>query len=140
MYKNYESDADLTYSSVIELDLSTVEPSVAGPKRPHDFVPLRQLKADWNKCLTSEVGFKGFGIKPEDLKNTSKLEYKGQTYELSHGSVVIAAITSCTNTSNPGVMLCAALLCKKAYERGIKILPYVKTSLSPGSQAVSKYF
>lgn len=139
LFKNYETDADLSFTSVLELDLSTVEPSVAGPKRPHDYVALRELKSDWNKTLTTEVGFKGFGLKPEDVNNTAKLECKGETFNLAHGSVVIAAITSCTNTSNPGVMLGAALLCKKAYERGIRILPYIKTSLSPGSQAVSKY-
>ncbi len=64
LLKDYEKDADLTFTSVLELDLSTVEPSVAGPKRPHDFVTIKDLKADWNKCLTAEVGFKGFGIKP----------------------------------------------------------------------------
>lgn len=140
MFKNYDVVDDLVFTDVIELDLSTVEPSVAGPKRPHDFVKISGLKADWNASLTNEVGFKGFGLKQEQLQSSSKLEYQGQTFNLNHGSVVIAAITSCTNTSNPGVMLSAALLCKKAYERGIKILPYIKTSLSPGSQAVSKYF
>jgi aconitate hydratase len=64
LLKDYEKDADLTFTSVLELDLSTVEPSVAGPKRPHDFVTIKDLKTDWNKCLTAEVGFKGFGIKP----------------------------------------------------------------------------
>jgi aconitate hydratase len=63
MFKDYQSDPDLTFTSVVELDLSTVEPSVAGPKRPHDYVILKELKADWNKCLTAEIGFKGFGLK-----------------------------------------------------------------------------
>ena len=122
------------------MDLSTVVPSVAGPKRPHDFVALGKLKEDWNNCLTAPVGFKGFGLAENDMKASTKFSYKDAEYELNHGSVVIAAITSCTNTSNPTVMLCAALLCKNAVEKGIKIKPYIKTSLSPGSQAVSKYF
>lgn len=90
-------------------------PCVSGPKRPHDYVALNQLKDDWNKSLTHEVGFKGFGLTPEAVNAVSKFTYNGQDFELKHGSVVIAAITSCTNTSNPGVMLAAALLCKNAY-------------------------
>lgn len=140
MYKDYSNDKDLTYTCVLELDLSTVVPSVAGPKRPHDFVAVSNLKEDWASCLTSPVGFKGFGIADKDIKNSTKFNFKGEEFELKHGSVVIAAITSCTNTSNPTVMLCAALLCKNAVEKGIKIKSYIKTSLSPGSQAVSKYF
>lgn len=101
---------------------------------------LSELKKDWNSCLSSPVGFKGFGLSENSLGNTTKFSFNGEEYELKHGSVVIAAITSCTNTSNPGVMLAAALLCKNASERGIKIKPYIKTSLSPGSQAVSRYY
>ena len=140
LFRNYETDPDLTYTSVLELDLSKVEPCVSGPKRPHDYVALSNLKEDWDKSLTNAVGFKGFGLKQEEVDAVSKLTFNGQEYDLKHGSVVIAAITSCTNTSNPGVMLAAALLCKNAYERGIRIAPYIKTSLSPGSQAVSKYY
>ena len=98
------------------------------------------MKKDWNDCLVNEIGFKGFGLSQEKLTSVSKFELNGVQHELTHGSVVIAAITSCTNTSNPGVMLSAALLCRNAFERGLKIKPYVKTSLSPGSQAVSKYY
>lgn len=98
------------------------------------------MKKDWNSCLVSPIGFKGFGLSENNLGNITKIAFNGEEYELKHGSVVIAAITSCTNTSNPGVMLAAALLCKNASERGIKIKPYIKTSLSPGSQAVSRYY
>jgi aconitate hydratase len=98
------------------------------------------MKSDWNKCLTNDVGFKGFGLTKEKVEDSVKFNFKGQDFELKHGSVVISAITSCTNTSNPGVMLCAALLCKNAHQRGIKIKPYIKTSLSPGSRAVSRYY
>lgn len=138
--RDFEKDADLTYSSVLQLNLSDVHPCISGPKRPHDYVALNELKNDWNSCLTNEVGFKGFGLKQEQLNKNAKFTYKGKDYELNHGSVVIAAITSCTNTSNPSVMLSAALLCKNAYEKGMRVAPYVKTSLSPGSQAVSKYY
>jgi aconitate hydratase len=122
------------------LDLSTVVPCVSGPKRPQDYVSLTNMKQDWSKSLTSPAGFKGFGLKEENIEDKVKFQYNGESFDLQHGSVVIAAITSCTNTSNPGVMLSAALLCKKAFERGIKIKPYIKTSLSPGSQAVSRYY
>ena len=115
-------------------------PCVSGPKRPHDYVELSKMKEDWEKCLTSPVGFKGFGLDEGKLKLESKLTFNGENYALRHGSVVIAAITSCTNTSNPGVMFAAGLLCKNAYEKGLKIPPYIKTSLSPGSQAVSRYY
>lgn len=139
-FRNYINDPDLTYSSILELDLSTVQPCVAGPKRPHDYVALSDMKNDWNESLTRQVGFKGFGLKEQEVKNQTKFKFNGEDYSLKHGDVVIAAITSCTNTSNPGVMLASALLCKNAYERGIKVAPYIKTSLSPGSHAVSKYF
>jgi aconitate hydratase len=140
LFKDYENDADLQYSSLLELDLSTVQPCVSGPKRPHDYVALNELKKDWNSSLTNPIGFKGFGLNESNLEESTKFTFNGEEFELKHGSVVIAAITSCTNTSNPGVMLAAALLCKNASERGIKIRPYIKTSLSPGSQAVSRYY
>lgn len=140
LFKDYINDPELHYSSVLELDLSTVEPCVSGPKRPQDFVSLANLKKDWNSSLTNEIGFKGYGLNENVLQDTVEFDYNGEKCQLKHGSVVIAAITSCTNTSNPGVMLAAAILCKNAVERGIKIKPYVKTSLSPGSQVVSRYF
>ena len=124
----------------MELDLSSVKPCLAGPKRPHDRVELTSMKADFNSCLRSKVGFKGYEIPEDKLASTSKFTFDGHEYELSHGSVVIAAITSCTNTSNPDVMLAAGMLAKNAVEKGLKVKPYIKTSLSPGSGVVTRYF
>ena len=98
------------------------------------------MKKDFTTCLTNKVGFKGFGLAEADTKKSAKFTYKGKEYEFNHGTVVIAAITSCTNTSNPDVMLAAGLLAKKAVERGLSVKPYIKTSLSPGSHVVTEYF
>lgn len=98
------------------------------------------MKQDFNKCLTNKVGFKGFGLTEEDTKRSAKFTYQGKEYDFNHGSVVIAAITSCTNTSNPDVMLAAGMLAKNAVERGLSVAPYIKTSLSPGSHVVTEYF
>lgn len=122
----------------MELDLATVESCVSGPKRPHDKVSVSAMPTDFASCLTSPVGFKGFAV-GDTLANEKEFAYEGETYKLKHGSVVIAAITSCTNTSNPEVMLGAALVCKKATEMGLKVPPYIKTSLAPGSGVVTKY-
>lgn len=129
----------IKYSHVLELDLSTVEPCVAGPKRPHDNVPLKHMKKDFLSCLGAPNGFKGFGIPSEEHKKKVQYKVKGQTCEMQHGSVVLAAITSCTNTSNPSVLIAAGLLAKKAVEKGLKVSPSIKTSLSPGSHVVTKY-
>jgi aconitate hydratase len=94
----------------MELDLSSVKPCLAGPKRPHDRVELANMKNDFNSCCKNPVGFKGYAVPEDRQASTSKFTFEGQEYELSHGSVVIAAITSCTNTSNPDVMLAAGLL------------------------------
>ncbi len=115
------------YSSVLELDLATVQPSVAGPKRPQDRIELKDLKPKFTELLQKPPP-EGYGKTPQPT-----------TAELTHGSVVIAAITSCTNTSNPSVMLGAGLLAKKAVARGLKVPPYVKTSLAPGSRVVTDY-
>ncbi|THG12828.1 hypothetical protein TEA_016158 [Camellia sinensis var. sinensis] len=127
------------FSSYLELDLADVEPCVSGPKRPHDRVPLKDMKADWHLCLDSEVGFKGFGVPKEEQDKVAKFLFHGQPAELKHGSVVIAAITSCTNTSNPSVMLGAGLVAKTACELGLEIKQWIKTSLAPGSGVVTKY-
>ncbi|KAI4306110.1 hypothetical protein L6164_029418 [Bauhinia variegata] len=130
---------EIVYTSYIELDLGDVEPCVSGPKRPHDRVPLKDMKADWHACLDSKVGFKGYGVPKEEQDKVAKFSFHGQPTELKHGSVVIAAITSCTNTSNPSVMLGAGLVAKKACELGLDVKPWIKTSLAPGSGAVTKY-
>ena len=131
---------DPEFLDVIELDLSEVSPSVAGPKRPQDRIRVPDVKAAFAEAFTSPAGPKGFGRKAEDLMRTGKYQDdKGRELDLQHGDVVIAAITSCTNTSNPSVMLGAGLVARKAVERGLKVPPYVKTSLAPGSKVVTDY-
>lgn len=135
------STAEPTYTGeVINLDLGSVQPSLAGPKRPHDRVNLSDMKSDFTTSLTNKVGFKGYGLKDEQTKAKGSFTYEGKQYDINHGSVVIAAITSCTNTSNPDVMLAAGLVAKNAVEKGLSVKPYIKTSLSPGSGVVSAYF
>ncbi|RMD48556.1 MAG: aconitate hydratase AcnA, partial [Candidatus Thermofonsia bacterium] len=119
---------DPEYTDVVELDLATVEPSLAGPKRPQDRIPLSKMKTQYKKTLLAPVGPQGIGLKEEELGRTAVVE-NGHRTEIGHGAVVIAAITSCTNTSNPSVMVGAGLLAKKAVERGLSVPPYVKTSL-----------
>src|SRR5262249_27801745 len=127
------SSPDPMFTERLELDLSTVEPSLAGPKRPQDRVPLHSSKESFGKALASFLESRPGG------KGTSSLHAGDGDGQLAHGSVVIAAITSCTNTSNPSVMLAAGLLAKKAVERGLTTKPWVKASLAPGSQVVTEY-
>lgn len=125
---------------VMHLDLGSVVPSLSGPKRPHDYVPFANMKKDFNTCMTNKVGFKGFGFDQAGTKKTAKFTYEGKDYTFNHGDLVIAAITSCTNTSNPDVMLAAGLLAKNAVEKGLMTKPYIKKSLSPGSHVVTQYY
>jgi aconitate hydratase len=127
------------FTKTVSLDLSTVEPSLAGPKRPQDRVPLSAMKKTWRTALKAPVTERGFGLSEAAIAKTEVVKDNGKSAEITHGAVVIAAITSCTNTSNPSVMLAAGLLAKKAVERGLKVPPYVKTSLAPGSRVVSDY-
>ncbi len=129
---------DPHYTEVLTLDLDTVEPSLAGPKRPQDRIPLAQMKQQFKASLLAPQGPKGLGLKEEDLYRTAVVR-NGYESEIGHGAVVIAAITSCTNTSNPSVMLGAGLVAKKAVEKGLRVPPYVKTSLAPGSRVVEDY-
>ncbi|MBZ0319382.1 MAG: aconitate hydratase AcnA [Anaerolineae bacterium] len=141
----FRTDAtpDPVFTDTLELDLSTVEPSMAGPKRPQDRVTLKAMKEDFEKSLRAPVGAKGFGLTEEQIASTAVVRsengHKADPIELTHGSVVIAAITSCTNTSNPSVMLGAGLLARNAVKKGLKAKPYVKTSLAPGSKVVTEY-
>jgi aconitate hydratase len=126
LFRTDQTPAPL-FNDTLELDLGTVEPTVAGPKRPQDRVPLRQAKSSFTKVV------EGTPVKVVPVRNN------GDSFDLSSGAVVIAAITSCTNTSNPSLMLGAGLLAKKAVERGLHVKPWVKTSLAPGSKVVTDY-
>ena len=139
--KHDGSQQDPVYSGdIMHLDLGSVEPSLSGPKRPHDRVTMSNLPKDFKTGLTAKVGFKGFGLPDSETKKSVKINYKGNEYTLGHGSVVIAAITSCTNTSNPDVMIQAGMVAKNAVAKGLKVAPYIKTTLSPGSGVVKDYF
>ncbi len=133
-----ERDA-LEFSQIVDLDLSTVKPGVAGPKRPQDRIDLDYLKTKWSELLAAPIADGGFA-KTETKKASVTVDSKGGIKdEIQHGSVLIAAITSCTNTSNPSVMLAAGLLAKKANALGLTVSPSVKTSLGPGSRVVTDY-
>jgi aconitate hydratase len=125
------------FTDTVELDVSAVEPSLAGPKRPQDKVLLSQSAAEFERALAEMLGVNG--TRAEPTNHERKVPVEGTSYELTHGDVVIAAITSCTNTSNPSVMLAAGLLARNAVAKGLKVKPWVKTSLAPGSQVVSEY-
>ena len=126
----------IDYSQVVDLDLATVVPSVAGPKRPQDRIELPKMKETFVGAFAKPVTENGFGKKAEEFSTVSA-QVNGT--KVGHGSVLIAAITSCTNTSNPSVMLAAGLLAKKAVEKGLKVNPIVKSSLAPGSRVVTDY-
>ena len=153
----HDPDEQSTYSQVVELDLSTVEPSIAGPRRPQDRIPLREGRNAFSAALPSFGVAEGNGHVDEAgeesmdgsdaaamtataERTTVELTIDGETVEIDHGVIVIAAITSCTNTSNPAVMMGAGLLAKKAVERGLTRRPWVKTSLAPGSRVVTEYY
>ncbi|MFO1036754.1 MAG: aconitate hydratase AcnA [Geminicoccaceae bacterium] len=126
----HDDAADPVFTDTLDLDLGAVEPSLAGPKRPQDRVPLKAAKKGFEEALPSLAG---------DSPDDAKAPVAGMGHDLAHGDTVIAAITSCTNTSNPGVMIAAGLVAKKAAERGLTRKPWVKTSLAPGSKAVTDY-
>ena len=134
------SSAEKSYTSLLELDLNTIQTALAGPKRPQDRVDLADMKGHFIESLTAELGHQGHGLSEEDLSNSAIVELEGEKFDLNHGDVVIAAITSCTNTSNPGVMLAAGLLARNARKRGLTVKPWVKTSLAPGSRVVTEYY
>jgi aconitate hydratase len=153
----FRTDAtpDPLFSDTLELDLATVEPSLAGPKRPQDRVPLSKAKTMYRESLASDLAKLGATVAAaqpqtavsavatadddQGATEAVKVEYNGQTFTLRHGAVVIAAITSCTNTSNPSVMLAAGLLARNAVRKGLQRKPWVKTSLAPGSKVVTDY-
>ena len=129
------------YTKVLKLDLGTIEPSLAGPKLcPQDRVSLTHVKQSFHHSLQAPVKERGFGLVASDMARTATVADNGHRSTIGHGAVVIAAITSCTNTSNPDVMLAAGLVAKKAVEHGLSVKPYVKTSLAPGSRVVTDYY
>jgi aconitate hydratase len=141
-----EATPDPVFSDVVEIDMCKVEPSLAGPRRPQDRVPLQAMKRNFLTALTTAYGATVTGVDPKeaersDLYARSRVSVRqdGDEFGITHGSVVIAAITSCTNTSNPSVLIAAGLLAKKAVEQGLSVKPWVKTSLAPGSRVVTDY-
>ncbi len=130
---------DPHFSDMLELDMSTVTPSLSGPKRPQDRVPLSQMKPSFRSTLVDKNLQRGFGLSDEEARQIVPVKTDGKQFEIGQGAVVIAAITSCTNTSNPSVMLGAGLLAKKAVECGLQVQPWIKTSLAPGSRVVREY-
>jgi aconitate hydratase len=129
-----------TYTKSLELDLSTIEPAMAGPKRPHDRLALKDVGKSYQNTLSAAPSAKdGYGIAADQLGKTAVIKRNGEEATVGHGFVGIAAITSCTNTSNPSVMLAAGLVAKKAVEKGLTVPCYVKTSLAPGSGVVTEY-
>ncbi|WP_055106517.1 aconitate hydratase AcnA [Paenibacillus ihumii] len=134
------STADPEFTDLIELDLASVVPSLAGPKRPQDRIELTDMKENFNDIIRTPIDKGGYGLSDEKINQKVTVKHPdGSTSELGTGAVVIAAITSCTNTSNPSVMIGAGLLAKKAVERGLKKPGYVKSSLTPGSLVVTDY-
>ena len=135
----YDSTAIPTYTKVLELDLSTIVPSISGPKRPQDLIELSNAKNEFQASVTREVGVRGFGLEKEELDKTATVKYADGDELIQTGHVAIAAITSCTNTSNPYVLLAAGLLARNAVEKGLTVAKTVKTSLAPGSKVVTGY-
>ncbi len=127
------------YDHVVEIDLSAIEPSLAGPTRPQDRIAMREMKAAFHAALRRPKAERGFGVKESDVDRRIAVDIDDQSIELKHGSLLIAAITSCTNTSNPTVILTAGLVAKKAVEHGLTVNPAVKCSLNPGSRVVTRY-
>jgi aconitate hydratase len=130
---------DPEYTDILEIDLSSIESSLAGPKRPQDRVRLSDLKRSFRAALVAPVREGGFELSEAELGSEVKFGANGHALLMTHGAVVIAAITSCTNTSNPSVMVAAGLVAKRAVEKGLQVKPFVKTSLAPGSRVVTEY-
>ncbi len=130
---------DPTFTKTVELDLSTIVPALAGPKRPQDRIDLTDVHTSFQKALTAPQGNAGFGLAEEEASKVAVVQFKDEAVEMRTGDLAIAAITSCTNTSNPYVMIGAGLVAKKAIELGLTVPKYVKTSLAPGSKVVTDY-
>lgn len=133
------NDQEPEYTKVIEIDLSIIEANLAGPKRPQDLIPLSEMKTTFEQAIKAPEGLQGFGLSEKQQGQSIALDLEGVQHQLKPGAVAIAAITSCTNTSNPFVMLSAGLVAKKAALLGLNVPNYVKTSLAPGSKVVTAY-
>jgi aconitate hydratase len=140
LFYTADSSEDPNFTDVVEIDLSVIEANLSGPKRPQDLIPLSEMQKSFNTALTAPAGNQGFGLEKSELDKdvTVKLN-SGEETTMKTGSIAIAAITSCTNTSNPYVMLGAGLVAKKAIEKGLEVPKFVKTSLAPGSKVVTGY-
>lgn len=139
LFYDPKNDQEPNYTKVIEIDLSEIEANLAGPKRPQDLVPLSEMKTAFEHAVKAPTGLQGFGLTEKQLTENVTLELEGERHQLKPGAITIAAITSCTNTSNPFVMLSAGLVAKKATLLGLNVPNYVKTSLAPGSKVVTAY-
>ncbi|AKM18649.1 Aconitate hydratase [Geobacillus sp. 12AMOR1] len=136
----YTPDApEPVFTDVVEINLSEIETNLSGPKRPQDLIPLSKMKQSFRDAVKAPQGNQGFGLTEADLEREITVELNGEQVKLKTGAVVIAAITSCTNTSNPYVLVAAGLVAKKAVEKGLQVPKYVKTSLAPGSKVVTGY-
>ncbi|HEY9165020.1 MAG TPA: aconitate hydratase AcnA [Candidatus Kryptonia bacterium] len=136
----HENDPEPVYSDLVDIDMRSIIPCVSGPKRPQDRVELKDVKSSFKKSLTASTAERGFELNNDQATKSVQVKKDGSSFELHNGSVAIAAITSCTNTSNPNVLVSAGLLAKKATEKyGLRSKPWVKTSIAPGSQVVMDY-
>ncbi len=136
----FDPSLEPVYTDVIEIDLADIEANLSGPKRPQDLIPLSQMKQEFNKALTAPQGNQGFGLEASEIEKEAVVNFaNGETTTMKTGAIAIAAITSCTNTSNPYVLVAAGLVAKKAVELGMEVPKFVKTSLAPGSKVVTGY-
>ncbi|RHW38240.1 aconitate hydratase AcnA [Lysinibacillus yapensis] len=135
----FDPTLEPVYTDVLEIKLEEIEPNLSGPKRPQDLIPLSEMKARYHEAVTAPMGVQGFGLTEDEFAKTSTIKFADGDVEMPTGAVAIAAITSCTNTSNPYVLLAAGLVAKKAVEKGIQPPKWVKTSLAPGSKVVTGY-
>ncbi|OIO00032.1 MAG: aconitate hydratase AcnA [Elusimicrobia bacterium CG_4_10_14_0_2_um_filter_56_8] len=139
LFRNDATPAPV-FADTVEIDLAEVNPSLAGPSRPQDRISLKEAKSEWRRILVSPASGQGLGVPEAGVSQTERIVYPdGSEGDIGHGAVAIAAITSCTNTSNPMVMIGAGVMARKAVAAGLKVKPYVKTSFAPGSMAVSRY-
>ncbi|VTT02897.1 aconitate hydratase [Streptococcus gordonii] len=138
-YLFYDEKVEPIYTQVVEIDLSSIVPSISGPKRPQDLIELTAAKEEFQASLVREAGVRGFGLDESELEKSAVVQFSDHEETIKTGHVAIAAITSCTNTSNPYVLMAAGLLAKKAVEKGLRVSKTVKTSLAPGSKVVTGY-